>query len=943
MAGDITQPKRPRYESNERFDTVDANAASVAARLQLDAATKSLLSTPRNTVATPTGLIVTGFSLTPNPTAGNDGLVRINIETGVALDSNGRTIIKPNGSTIDVTIPIGTFQIYVYYVEVSTDNAKRRFLPAAPPFVEFTQAIDTAFQGGVNVFLRVGGIGLAVAEDVVNGATTSLCLIGVATNAGAGAITITGHNPVTAPNGTDITNRLSTVLAPAVVPTTNTRNGSMQTLHDLITAALYTVGQTAWLGSDFLVPSAANNFGAYSAPAGGADKAFRQALGWVTIGNGTTVKGDFNTSDYPDSNALLVAAFASLPASGGVIVLKRGVQLTNFAGVSCPFPAKSVEIIGDHTTVPSTLPHITFGATEGFTCSGGGSVILRNLHIRFESTAVQLTTSPFKAFNIYMENVSNGGGPAFNGINVSDLTLEDIYLTTVLTAASASGQLLQITSQAHRVRTNRLRYSPGDTSVFNHGRTIYIGDVRSDVSLEDTTYEPTVLGAGGGGSVVFIDSTDNTTVGEFENRIIKGLYLRGDAGIPLLFIGDGLSQLTAEDVSNFESTHSAGLIFSNSTYVGGGQMNFRRLYTGNNSNGMFIGAAQSNILVEDSRFFGLIHQWGSSSAGVGRVIIRGCHFQRGTLFNIQGNQVTGAFIDNVIIEDCHFENSGNILITATVGACIQVTTTGTIESVAFKNNRINHTHFGDNYTNANIPNLFAVRANYVGSVLCQDNEAYHVLGFTLGGAKRAPFLLKTMSGNGTTNATIQWRQVIVQDNTIGAESYCTLFALNAIVPQQITIKGNTFDTTWDTTVGVPLLSDMMQIIYGTNFTLSRTLSIHDNEWFYRNPGSTTITEELLAYTAISVFLGDFSFMNNNIAMDTPAAAFSTGMLFTLPVGGIVTMAIWDNIANRNSPFVSSWLQTSFSTAPVRSFPSLIGWFPPGAGSPWPNNDHIHNT
>lgn len=245
MAGDITQPKRPRYESNERFDTVDANAASIASRLQLDAATKSLLSTPRNTVATPTGLIITGFSLTPNPTVFNDGLVRINIETGVALDSNGRTIIKPNGTTIDITIPIGTFQIYVYYTEISTDNAKRRFLPAAPPFVEFTQAIDTAFQGSVNVFLRAGGIGLAVAEDVVNGATTPLCLIGVATNAGAGAITITGWNAVTAPNGTDIVNRLSSVVQPTLIPAANTVNGSPKTLHDLIVAALYTIGQSA--------------------------------------------------------------------------------------------------------------------------------------------------------------------------------------------------------------------------------------------------------------------------------------------------------------------------------------------------------------------------------------------------------------------------------------------------------------------------------------------------------------------------------------------------------------------------------------------------------------------------------------------------------------------------------------------------------------------------
>lgn len=944
MAGDITQPKRPRYESNERFDTVDANASSSAVRAFDDAQNRALLATPRNTVATPTGLIVTGLSLTPNPTAAFDGLVRINAELGVAFDANGRTIIKPAGPTIDVAVPIGTFQIYIYYVDNSTDNSKRRFLPAAPPFVEFTQAIDTAFQGGINVFLRAGGIGTTVAEDTVGGATTPLCLIGIATNPGAGNITITGWSP-TAPNGTDITNRLSTVVPPALVPATNTVNGSPRTLHDLITAVLYTAGQTAWLGSDFLTPTAANNYGAYSAPAGGADKAFRQALGWVTIGNGTTVKGDFNTSDYADSNLLLTAAFASLPASGGVIVLKRGVVLTNFGGASCAFPAKSVEIIGDHTTVPSTLPHITFGATEGFTCSGGGSVILRNLHIRFSSTAVQLTTSPFKAYNLYMENVSIGGGPAFNGINVSDLTLEDIYLTTVLTAASSSGQLLQIISQAHRVHTNRLRYSPGDTSVFKHGRMIYIGDVRSDVTLEDTTYEPTVVGTGGSGSTVFLDSADNITVGEIENRVIKGLYLRGDSAVPLLYIGDSLGWLTVDDVSNFLYEQQAAMIFSATTYVGGSTpMRFRHLYAGPNCYSVAFSGNWADLVIEDSiSRVGLFLLGGSSLANMGTVFIRRCHFDRNTIFGFSSLTFNTSSIQHVTIEDCYFERPTFPVISSIIGMCAQVTAAASVESVTFRNNKVNHLNFGTAYTSALFPNLFAVRADYCGSVVCQGNEAYHILGNVAGGAKRGAFLLKCTSFNGSTNATVQWGQIVVQDNVIGAEGYCSLFGLTLIVPQQITIKGNTVDTTWDTTVGVPLLADMMSITYGNNFTLSRTLSIHDNEWLYRNPGSTTITEELLQYTATTVFLGDFSFMSNNIAMDTPAAAFSTGMTFLLPVSGIVTMAIWDNIANRNSPFVSSWLQTSFSTAPLRNFPSLVGWFPPGAGAPWPNNDHIHNT
>jgi hypothetical protein len=938
MAGDITQPKRPRYESNERFDTVDANAASIAVRAFDDAQNRALLATPRITAGTPTGLIVTGLSLTPNPTFATDTLVRINTELGVAFDANGRTIIKPAGSTIDTVIPVGTFQIYIYYVDNSTDNAKRRFLPAAPPFVEFTQAINTAFQGSANVYLRAGSIGTAVAEDVVNGATTPLCLIGIATNPGSGAITITGWSP-TAPNGTDITNRLSTVAAPSLVPATNTVNGSPRTLHDLITAVLYTAGQTAWLGSDFLTPAAGNNFGAYTPPAGGADKAFRQALGWVTIGNGTTVKGDFNTSDYANSNLLLAAAFTSLPASGGVIVLKRGVTLSNFGGAPCVFPAKSVEIIGDHTTTPSTLPHITLAAAESFTCSGTGSVTLRNLHIRFNANAFTLTTSPFKAFNVYMESVSTGGGSAFVGVNVSDLALEDIRLTTVLTAASTTGQLLQITGTAHRVTTRRLHYATNTAVNFN-GRMISISDVRSDVSLEDTTYEPTTTSVGGG-SVVFIDSTDSTTIGEFERRLVKGLYIKGDYDAPMLYLGDGMGQLTVEDVSTFEFTHAAGLIFTNTTWAGAGPMRFRRLYTGNNSNGVFIGGAQTDCIVEDSRFFGLVSQFGTSTIAQGRWIIRNCHFQRGTLFGLQGNQVLGSSIDTVLIEGCHFEDS-NTSFSANVGACIQVVSTGTIEAVTIRNNTVNHTHFGLNFASAIIPNLFCVRADYCGAMLCQGNTAYHVMGFTAGGAKRAPYFLKCTSGNGTTNASFQWGTITVQDNTIGAalDNYCALYTHTFICPDVVTIKGNTVDTIWDTTVGRPLIPHVILFVYATNFTIARITSINNNDFNIRNPGITTITNELIFTIATLTFLGTWSFADNNVSMSAGGVGFTVGILFTIQASGIISLKIWNNQALRNSSGHATWLRTSFNVAPVRNFPNTV-WVPPGAGVAWPNNDHIY--
>ncbi len=559
MAGDITQPKRPRFESNERFDTVDAGAASQASRDHIDAVTRSVLSVPRNTVATPTGLIVTGFSLTPNPTAGNDGLVRINSEVGVALDANGRSIIKPIGTTIDVTIPVGTFQIYVYYVENATDNAKRRFLPAAPPFVEFTQAIDTAFQGGLNVFLRAGTLATTVAEDVVNGATTALCLIGIATNTGAGAITITGWNAVTAPNGTDIINRLTAVVPPSTIPAANTVNGSPKTLHDLTTAALYALSVATWKGSPGLTPSASNNYGAYTEPAGGTDLAYREGLGYVTIGDGATVFGDFDTSSIPavyaDANALLTAAIAALPTAGGQILLKQGVGLSGFAGSLIALPAsKTIEIIGTHSTVPSNAPQLTFAAGEGFTCSATGKLVLRDLHIRHVEPIAALTTAPCVLKNVYTENTNTAdAGAAFQGTNVSDFYADEWFGSTVLTAPSLNAMLLRVTNVGRRIFTNKVRHDSNAGTAKEDCGVISIVDLREDLVLQDTTYVNGAGGAGPGGPIVALDTTDNPPGGtDYQNRLVRGLYIGTTTASPTFTSGTIINLL----VENFTDSNT---------------------------------------------------------------------------------------------------------------------------------------------------------------------------------------------------------------------------------------------------------------------------------------------------------------------------------------------------------------------------------------------------
>jgi len=782
MAGDITQPKRPRYESNERFDTVDANAASVASRDQDDAKTRGVLITPRATAMVPVGIIVSGFSLTLNPTSGTDSLVRVNAEAGVALDSNGRTIIKPSGTTQDVTIPTGTFQIYAYYVETATDAAKRRFLPVVSPFVEYTKAIDTAFQGALGLYVRAGTLGTVVAEDVVNGATTPLCLLGIATNPGTGVIGLTGRPDdttlATAPNGTDITNRLSVVTAIAG-PATNIQNGSLKTLHDVITAALYTIGQTAWKGSDSLVPMASNNFGAYSIPAGGADKAFRQALGYVTIGNGTTIVGDFNTADYANAKLLLDAALASLPATGGTILLKRGVALAGFAGATVTMPAgKTVEIVGDHSSVPAT-PQITFVASEGLVCSVTGQLTLRNLYIQHVDTAVTVTntTGGFRAVNVYFDKPSSADtGAALQGVDVANVTLEDVTFKTLVTATGTTNAMaLRITGIGQRLDLRRVRHSVvGDDCA-----SLSVADLRDNFTIDgyEISDDGGIFSGAVFGYAILLATTVNTGM---LNRHIRNVRVSGPFWTALST--GNVAGIVVERLNTLN-------LLSESTYTGTapstGTVTFRECeYTSNVTDGGFVThksiAGDVGVVVFDRVTFtrtgnstnvSPINVISAPNGVVNRVSIVGCSFsgfKRGdnllVLINISASGPTGTVRD-VLVDRCRFEDFQNVAYTGGAG------------------------------TSA----LVYVSCTRSESIVVRGCNAYNLLGGTSGNDRDQAYLLKT-SGVGS-DGYFEFVRVINNDvgGVVGATTdMCGLWSHDDQAVTFADISRNRVRIAWNT-------------------------------------------------------------------------------------------------------------------------------------------------
>lgn len=280
--GDILNPKRVRTQANERLDTGDADALSSVAREHLDAYSRAIEAAPRAVgSSTPTGLILQGFGLTLNPTGPTDAKVRVQSALGVAFDANGRMLIKESGVQVDLTLPSGNSQVYVYYVESSSDSTVRRVISVSSPFVESGASIPTKFKSDVAFFTRAGDQTSIVASDVVSGATTALCFLGVANNSG-GTVTMTGYNASTAPNGAFATNRVTSVATPATLPTVNTTNGSVATMQDLTAAALYMVGQAMWRGSRNFTPAAANNFGAFTLPMAGLDGLFN-ALAEATV------------------------------------------------------------------------------------------------------------------------------------------------------------------------------------------------------------------------------------------------------------------------------------------------------------------------------------------------------------------------------------------------------------------------------------------------------------------------------------------------------------------------------------------------------------------------------------------------------------------------------------------------------------------------------------
>jgi hypothetical protein len=845
-AGDILNSKRLRTQANERLDTVDTETLAQSPRLHQDAWSRAIEVKPRAAGgSSPVGTIFQGFGLTLNPVNPTDGKVRVQSAVGVAVDSNGRMLIKENGVTVDLTLASGNSQIYAYFIEDAGDTTVRRQISVSSPYVESGTAMATSQKGDVGYWVRAGDQTSIVSTDVVLGTTTALCFLGIANNAG-GTITMTGYDVVNAPNGAYVTNRATSVVAPTTPPPANTANGSPATILDVITAALYGLGEAMWKGSTHLTPSAANNFGAYNIPAGGVDRAFRQALGYVTIGDGTTIFGDFNTADYSDNNAMLTAAIASLPTAGGRIYIKPGVSLVGFTGATIAMPAgKTVQIIGDHSSVPTNAPHLTFAAGEGIACSATGALVLQDLHISYAACSpILMQAGPIKVRNLYLSNTGTASSTTLSAFRdgagctaITNIDIDGLTWSTNFSAVQVFPALFVVSTSAIptsnvrilNVTHNNAAHEVGLFIIFNVQNNVEIGGIRVNQSFATT-------GVGSSSSLMILASLDNTT--NIQGRYVHDVTINNTAGTPpklIVMTVTTCGYLRCARIDVNPASCTAVLTGAGVT----GPLSFEDCIWDLAGFVFSITGLCGDVSFTRVRWLsGALFSIGDGTSTVARVRVANCFFS-GNYSLDQGSQVYGTYVEQVIVSDCVFDSIFDAA--AAAWSIITVSSNGSlgiVREARFLRNTVsnfqNVTYTGSDSTST--PVFFNVNSFQTDMAECSETTVRSIMSTTNGSAgntRRAPFIfgvtnnLVSQGFYGTINFErnkSQWWGTGTGGGQPEACQGCTI--TNYFSIQKLVIDGNEFVTPYNVTTA-PLTND---IFYLASLSASLTPTINYFRW-----------------------------------------------------------------------------------------------------------------
>lgn len=539
--GDKVTAPRPRGESNMRLDLVDYHRLSATPQQQLEALIRTLIASPKATVASPTGERWTG-SVTANPTGAADNNVRVDTAVFVGVDANGALVLKPAGTTLVAAIPAtGTdHQVYIYMQDVAEDSQVRRKISATSPFPESGSAINVAFRQTAALYVRLGGTGTIQAQDAISGVTRALLFLGIANNV-AGNVTFT-----------PAANTLETVTVPVALPATSggtttgetTVTGSGASLREMVNIALHGLSRDRWKGSFNYTPSAANNFGAYTEPPGGIDAAYRGRT-VITIGDDSNgVYGDVDVDKHPTGDVALQVAINALPADGGTIIILPGTVISTFLSAVTLPDGKSVTIKGNTQKLLDSSTSTIDTGSVGFVCAASATPAT----LTFENVTVTSTaagsTGRFVELNsrwnlvvkdstfIY-QSAYAGVAPThmfeWNGATavVGDVLLMDSYFSYTNAATGGNGGIVD-SGLAHTGTFEAVRCTMFGT--LNTDVLVRFTDIRDNFTCVDCNFK--TIGTAGGPSAtvgvigISLTSTDNT-VREKVRRVVERCAFTG--------------------------------------------------------------------------------------------------------------------------------------------------------------------------------------------------------------------------------------------------------------------------------------------------------------------------------------------------------------------------------------------------------------------------------
>ena len=344
--GDIQETQAPRYQDNQRWDEVDAQAEGQLRLLREQMYTKAFIGAGLaflSGVGETIGLVLQGGSIT-GQSIGNS-LVTLGAELFAAIDADGLLIIKSAASgAITVSCPVGTSTVYAYGIDTPTDMAQRAFIATVAPYDEFFNGTNTRFtnKGGL---VAISG-DATVNSAVINGVTRPLVAIALVTNAGGNTTIVKQY-----------TNVLHAV-RPLALPLTNDApfNASI----------IGTVGSTAW---------------SYAVVARGRKGQVLKVSPIVTLSSGAAT---LNTSG--NNNQI---TFPPLPEAQDYLIYRTAAGGTpNTTGLITPTPivlppgyTSSVTFVdtgfvGDNSALPSSSPSPEVVPLSSTDRGAGGSTSL---------------------------------------------------------------------------------------------------------------------------------------------------------------------------------------------------------------------------------------------------------------------------------------------------------------------------------------------------------------------------------------------------------------------------------------------------------------------------------------------------------------------------------------------------------------------------------------